>query len=263
MMGTDGTSDDVLLDVRDLRKVYPNGYEALRGIDLRVTAGEFVVIIGLSGAGKSTFIRCLNQLVEPTSGTIEFKGEDVTHVDGSRLRELRRRVAMIFQQFNLIKRATVLTNVLTGSLHRQSTFASLFGAWGKEARDDATRYLGLVGLAGMERRRADALSGGQQQRVAIARTLMQDPDVILADEPVASLDPATSHSVMKYLKKLQENDGLTIIANLHFLSLAREYATRVVALKAGEKVFDGPPDEITDERFETIYGDDAIEVEIR
>lgn len=252
-----------LLSIRNLRKVYPNGYEALRGIDLDVAEGEFLVVIGLSGAGKSTFIRCLNRLIEPSQGSeIRFRGKDVTFCKGAELRELRRRMAMIFQQFNLIKRASVLTNVLTGSLERQRVLSSVLGMWGTE-RTEAVNYLKLVGLEGYDRRRASALSGGQQQRVAIARALMQRPDLILADEPVASLDPATSHSVMQYLKELQVSKGMTIIANLHFLSLAREYGTRVVALKAGRVVFDGLPEEISDQKFSDIYGDDAAQVEIR
>ncbi|MDF1701596.1 MAG: phosphonate ABC transporter ATP-binding protein [Planctomycetota bacterium] len=256
------TTSAPLLSIQGLEKAYPNGFQALRGIDLDIEAGEFVVIIGLSGAGKSTFIRCINRLIDPTGGTIRFDGHDVTTCRGAELRALRRDMAMIFQQFNLVKRATVETNVLTGALERASTLTSLLGFWPRAEREAARGYLELVGLPGEIRRRADALSGGQQQRVAIARALMQRPKMILADEPVASLDPATSHSVMKYLKQLQE-DGLTIVANLHFLSLAREYGTRVVALKDGRKVFDGPPTEITDAKFQEIYGEDAMEVEIR
>ena len=182
---------------------------------------------------------------------------------GAALRRVRRKIAMIFQQFNLVKRATVETNVLTGSLEEAALVPSLLNLWPRERRAEAERFLDLVGLSEMGRRRADALSGGQQQRVAIARALMQHPQMILADEPVASLDPATSHSVMKYLKQLQAEQGITILANLHFLSLAREYGTRVLALKDGRKVFDGAPEDITDARFAEIYGDDAAEVEIR
>ena len=252
-----------LLEAKGLRKVYPNGYEALRGIDLTIEPGEFVVMIGLSGAGKSTLIRCLNRLIEPTQGSLLFEGRDVTHVQGDTLRELRRRMAMIFQHFNLISRASVLTNVLTGALERQGFLHGLIGWFPGEERQQARAFLKMVGLEAYEQRRADALSGGQQQRVAIARALMQRPQLILADEPVASLDPATSHTVMGHLKRLQEEQGLSILANLHFLSLAREYGTRVIALRAGEKVFDGTPDEITDARFKAIYGEAATEVEVR
>ncbi len=257
------TTDDPLLQIQGLEKVYPNGYKALRGIDLEVKAGEFLVIIGLSGAGKSTFIRCINRLIDPTGGTITFDGRDITRVRGRELRRVRRDIAMIFQQFNLVKRATVETNVLTGALESASTLPSLLNLWPRERREQAAHFLDLVGLPDMRRRRADALSGGQQQRVAIARALMQNPKVLLADEPVASLDPATSHSVMKYLKQLQEEQGITILANLHFLSLARQYGTRVLALKDGKRVFDGAPEEITDDKFREIYGEDAVEVEIR
>jgi len=184
-------------------------------------------------------------------------------VRGQGLRELRRQVAMIFQKFNLVNRATVITNVLTGALSRYGTVSGCLGLWRREDVEEAHHYLELVGLADLARRRVDSLSGGQQQRVAIARTLMQHPKVMLADEPVASLDPSTSHSVMKYLKRLQEEEGITIIANLHFLSLAREYGTGVVALKAGAKIYEGPAADITDDRFRTIYGEDAVEVEIR
>lgn len=256
-------ADGPLLRVTGLEKVYPNGYRALRGVDLGVDAGEFVVVIGLSGAGKSTFIRCINRLIDPSAGTVEFQGEDVTRIEGPALRRLRREVAMIFQQFNLVKRATVLANVLTGALERQATLPSLLGIWRKADKEEALRALELVGLEDRALYRADALSGGQQQRVAIARALMQHPKVLLADEPVASLDPATSHSVLDYLRTLQTERGIAVIANLHFLSLARAYGTRVVALKDGEKVFEGPPEAITDETFHRIYGEEAKEVEIR
>ena len=252
-----------LLQVRGLEKTYPSGFQALRGIDLDVEAGEFLVIIGLSGAGKSTLLRCINRLVEPTAGAIRFADRDITAVRGRELRRVRREIAMIFQQFNLVKRASVLTNVLTGALEQARAVPSLLNLWPHEQQTRAQACLELVGLPDQARRRADALSGGQQQRVAIARALMQQPRMLLADEPVASLDPATSHSVMRHLKALQEEHGITVLANLHFLSLAREYGTRVVALKDGRKVFDGPPTEITDAKFAEIYGEDAAEVEIR
>ena len=252
-----------LLRVRGLGKTYPNGYEALSGVDLDVEAGEFVVVIGLSGAGKSTLLRCINRLIDPTAGRIELAGRDVTTVRGNDLRRLRTGAAMIFQQFNLVKRATVLVNVLTGALERHGTMASLLGLWSAQDKAEALENLRLVGLADRAHYRADALSGGQQQRVAIARALMQRPRLLLADEPVASLDPATSHTVLDYLRRLQTERGIAIIASLHFLSLAREYGTRVVALKDGRKAFEGPPEGITDETFAAIYGEDARQVEVR
>ncbi|MFM8387173.1 MAG: phosphonate ABC transporter ATP-binding protein [Planctomycetia bacterium] len=252
-----------LLQVRGLRKAFPNGYQALKGIDLDVQRGEFVCILGLSGAGKSTFLRCLNGLIEPSEGSIRLGGQEVSGLKGRELRRLRGRVAMIFQKFNLVPRATALTNVLTGALLRTPTPRALLGLWDAADRAEALEHLALVGLSEHAHHRVEALSGGQQQRVAIARALLQHPEVMLADEPVASLDPATSHTVMGHLKRLQQEKGITILANLHFLSLAREYGTRVVALKGGQKVFEGPPASITDAVFKGIYGEDAMHVEIR
>jgi phosphonate transport system ATP-binding protein len=252
-----------LLRVRGLALQFPNGYQALGGIDLDVARGEFLVVLGLSGSGKSTLLRCLNRLLEPTGGSVEVEGRDVTRLRGPALRALRARMAMIFQRFNLVTRATALTNVLTGALLRTGASRALLGLWRRADRDEARQHLEAVGLLEHAYHRADALSGGQQQRVAIARALLQHPEVILADEPVASLDPATSHSVMGHLKRLQARQGLTVVACLHFLSLAREYGTRVVALKAGRKVFEGRPQEITDEVFRAIYGEDAAHVDVR
>ena len=258
-----GAHEAPLLQVRGLSKTFANGYQALSGVDLDVKRGEFVVILGLSGAGKSTFLRCLNRLIDPSEGSVRLGGAEVTNLQGRDLRVLRGRMAMIFQKFNLVPRATALTNVLTGALLRTSTPRALLGLWTQADREEALGHLARVGLLDHAQQRVEALSGGQQQRVAIARALLQRPELILADEPVASLDPATSHGVMGHLKRLQQEQGLTIVANLHFLSLAREYGTRVVALKAGKKVFEGPPDAITDEVFRSIYGEDAAHVEIR
>lgn len=251
-----------MLEIKNLNKIYPNGYQALNDISFSVPRGEFLVVIGLSGSGKSTMLRCINRLHDPTSGEINFHGVDTTKVKGAALRKVRAEIGMIFQHFNLIPRKTVLENVLSGDLSRTGTFASIFGIYSAEAKEKAKKYIEIVGLKGKEKNRADNLSGGQQQRVAIARALMQNPKVILADEPVASLDPATSHSVMQYLKKVNEELGVTIICNLHFLSLVRQYADRVVALKGGVKIYDGKPLEINEEWFKTIYGEDAVEVTI-
>lgn len=251
-----------MLEIKNLNKIYPNGYHALKDISFSVPRGEFLVVIGLSGSGKSTMLRCINRLHDPTSGEINFHGVDTTKVKGAALRKIRAEIGMIFQHFNLIPRKTVLENVLAGDLSRTGTIASIFGIYSAEAKEKAKKYIEIVGLKGKEKNRADNLSGGQQQRVAIARALMQNPKVILADEPVASLDPATSHSVMQYLKKVNEELGVTIICNLHFLSLVRQYADRVVALKGGVKIYDGKPLEISEEWFKTIYGEDAVEVTI-
>jgi phosphonate transport system ATP-binding protein len=251
-----------LVSIRELTKTYPTGTRALDGVSLDFHKGEFVVLIGLSGSGKSTLLRCINRLVDPTSGTVTFDGIDVTRAKGAELRRIRRRIGMIFQQFNLVRRSSVFTNVLAGRLGYRTTWRTIAG---RPSRDDvalAFENLGRVGIVEKAFGRADALSGGQQQRVGIARALMQRPELMLADEPVASLDPATSHSVMKYLEEINKKDGITVICSLHFLSLARRYGTRVIALKAGKVAFDGRPAEIDDRRFKEIYGEDAVEVEI-
>lgn len=253
----------MLLDVQSLSKTYPNGTLALKSVSFTVDRGEFVAVIGLSGSGKSTLLRCINRLIEPSSGTILFDGQDVTHIKGEALRRYRQRIGMIFQQFNLIGQATVLKNVLMGALGSVSTVDSILGRFPPSFHDMALRNLQIVGIAEKAMVRADSLSGGQQQRVAIARALMQEPQLLLADEPVASLDPATSHSVMRYLGYINRQLGTTIICNLHFLSLVREYASRAIALRNGEIVFDGSPSAITEEWFRHIYGEDAVEVEIR
>jgi phosphonate transport system ATP-binding protein len=251
-----------LLEIRDLVKVYARGTRALDGISLDVRRGEFVVLIGLSGSGKSTLLRCINGLVAPTSGRVIFEGADVTLAKGSDLRRIRRRIGMIFQQFNLVKRSSVFANVLAGRLGYRSSWRTIASRPSRE--DVALAFENLERVSILEKAyvRADALSGGQQQRVGIARALMQQPELMLADEPVASLDPATSHSVMKYLEEINKADGITVICSLHFLSLARRYGTRVVALKDGRVAFDGKPVDIDEQRFKDIYGQDAVEVEI-
>jgi phosphonate transport system ATP-binding protein len=244
-----------------LTKVYAGTLTALDEVSLQVRDGEFLVLIGLSGSGKSTLLRCINRLVEPTSGKVLLDEVDITAARGDDLRRARRGIGMIFQQFNLVKRSSVLTNVLTGRLGYVSPLQSLVRGFGEGDYRRALTNLDRVGLRERAHQRADRLSGGQQQRVAIARALMQEPKIMLADEPVASLDPATSHSVLKYLQQINR-EGMTVICSLHFLSLARTYGTRVVALKNGRLVFDGAPSEIDVHRFQAIYGEDATEVEI-
>ncbi|MBC7370835.1 MAG: phosphonate ABC transporter ATP-binding protein [Bdellovibrionaceae bacterium] len=251
-----------MLSIKNLVKTYPNGVQALKGVSFDVQKGEFLVVIGLSGSGKSTLLRCVNRLHDPTSGQIIFEGKDVARVEGEEIRGLRKHIGMIFQHFNLIPRHSVISNVLMGRLGALGSLKSIFGFFSAEDKERAMKYLKLVGISEKAKIRADQLSGGQQQRVAIARALTQGPSILLADEPVASLDPATCHVVMDYLKKVNQELGITVICNLHFLSLVRQYATRVIALKGGEIVYEGKPSDITDEWFEKIYGQGAKEVHI-
>jgi len=255
---------DNLLTIEGLTKVYARGEVlALNDVSFTVERGEFLVLIGLSGSGKSTLLRCINRLIEPTSGKVLLDGADVTGASGRELRALRRRMAMIFQHFNLVKRSTVLTNVLAGRLGYMGPWASTSHRFSREDIDKAMASLERVGIPEQAYKRADELSGGQQQRVGIARALMQEPDLLMADEPVSALDPATSNSVMQYLEVMNQEDGVTVIASLHFLGLARRYGTRILALKDGEIVFEGLPSEIDQERFKEIYGEEAEEIEVR
>lgn len=245
------------LIVDRLTKIYPDGTRALHEVSFTVEDGEFVAIIGLSGAGKSTLLRCINRLIEPTSGRVIWNGIDITAASPRELRKIRRQIGMIFQQFNLVKRATVLTNVLTGRLGYVNPWLSLLGYFPPSEVQRAMRALERVGLADLADKRADELSGGQQQRVGIARALMQEPRLLLADEPVASLDPVLAHSILRYIEELNRKDGVTVLCSLHFLDLVHRYATRAIGLKDGIKVFDGRPDEIDDRRFKEIYGQEA------
>ena len=248
--------------IEHLTKTYRDGTQALKDVSFSVRPGEFVVIIGLSGSGKSTLMRCINRLIEPTSGKVFLDDIEVTALAPEALRQVRRQIGMIFQQFNLVKRSSVVMNVLSGRLGYLPAAWALTNYFPRTLREQALGHLATVGIPEKAYTRADQLSGGQQQRVGIARALMQDPKLILADEPVASLDPATSHSVLRYVEDLNRRDGITVMCSLHFLSLARRYGTRLIALKAGEIVHDGLPVDIDEHRFKEIYGEEAIEVEI-
>ena len=234
-----------MIRVRGLRQEYAGGTLALGGIDLDVAAGEFVALIGPSGAGKSTLLRCLNGLVRPTAGAVEGDGRSVTSASADELRRIRARVGFVFQQFNLLRRLSVRDNVLIGRLGHVGVGRSLVGAFPAADVARAESTLARVGLGGLGARRADTLSGGQQQRVAIARALVQAPRVLLADEPMASLEPALSHTVMEILQRINREDGITVVTSLHVLEIARQYARRVVGLSGGRVVYDGPTDGLT------------------
>ena len=251
---------DPILRIENLTKVYDNGVRALTDVSFTVPAGQFCAIIGLSGSGKSTLLRCINRLIEPTSGRVIFDGVDVTAANDAELRRARRRIGMVFQHFNLVHRSPVITNVLAGRLGYTSPVWSLINRFTNDDMAKARAQLDRVGLADKADNRADALSGGQQQRVGIARALMQDPRLILADEPVASLDPVLAHSIMRHLEEINQEDGVTVLCSLHFLDLVHAYADRVIALNEGKLMFDGPPEEIDDRKFKDIYGQDAERV---
>ncbi len=251
-----------MLEIKNLTKVYDDGTKALNNVSFTVSDGEFLVIIGLSGSGKSTLLRCINRLIEPTSGQILLDGVDIVSANPRELRRIRRDIGMIFQHFNLVKRSSVMRNVMTGRLGYVNPWLSLLGIFPKKDRELANWALKTVGILKKADNRADALSGGQQQRVGIARALMQQPKLLLADEPVSALDPATSHSVLKYIEQINKDNKVSVLCSLHFLSLARAYATRIIALKDGNMMFDGSPKDIDEVRFKEIYGEDAVEVEI-
>lgn len=245
-------------------KVYPNGFQALKDINLEIYDGEFVAIIGLSGAGKSTLLRTINKIHPITSGELYIDGQDVSKVQGQDLRVLRRGIGMIFQSFNLVKRMSVYKNVLAGRVAYHSTFKTIFGLFPVEDKTIALEALDKMGILEKAYVRADQLSGGQQQRVALARSLAQKPSVILADEPVASLDPITTLQVMDDFRRINKEFKITIIANMHHVDLAMKYATRIVGIKDGLIVFDGPVKDLTEEKLVEIYGrsltkDDVLE----
>lgn len=249
-----------MLQVEHLTKVYENGTVALEDVSFSVPDGQFLAVIGLSGSGKSTLLRCVNRLIEPTDGRIMWNGEDVTKASQEDLRRFRRRVGMVFQHFNLVHRSKVITNVLAGRLGYTNPAMALVNRFSRSDVDNALSQLDRVALREKARSRADELSGGQQQRVGIARALMQDPEMILADEPVASLDPVLAHSIMRYLELINSEDGVTVMCSLHFLDLVHKYSDRAIALNEGKLVFDGMPSEIDDDRFKAIYGQEAERV---
>lgn len=249
-----------MLKVENLTKVYPGGIQALDDVSFEVEKGEFLAIIGLSGSGKSTLLRCINRLIDPTEGTITWDGVNITTASQEELRHVRRRIGMVFQHFNLVNRSKVLTNVLAGRLGYVNPALSVVNRFPKADIEKAYAQLERVGLEDKADARADELSGGQQQRVGVARAMMQDPEIMLADEPVASLDPVLAHSIMQYLERINQDAGVMVLCSLHFLDLVHQYADRVIALNDGKLVFEGAPKEIDDAKFKEIYGREAERV---
>ncbi len=238
----------------NVSKVYGNKVRALNNVSLQIEQGEFVAIIGLSGAGKSTLIRAVNKMHPITDGELTVNGIDVAKLKGKELRKFRRKIGMVFQSFNLVKRTTVINNVLTSKVADMNIFQSLIGLFSKHDKIEALEALDKVGILEKAYIRADQLSGGQQQRVALARTLAQNPDIILADEPVASLDPIMASSVMNDFKRINQDMNITIIINIHHVDLALKYAERIIGIKAGEIVYDGPTKDINNDILKEIYG---------
>jgi len=252
-----------MLEIKNLTKIYDDGTVALKDVSFNVEEGEFLVIIGLSGSGKSTLLRCINRLIEPTEGRIIWNGRDITHIKGDELRHIRREIGMIFQHFNLVKRSSVLKNVMAGRLGYTSTATSVFNRFSEKDKEKAIKVIDRLDIEDQTHKRADELSGGQQQRVGIARALMQDPKMILADEPVASLDPVLAHSILLNLEKLNQEDKMTVICSLHYLDLVQRYASRVIGLREGEIVYEGMKSDVvamTDEQFKEVYGQEAERV---
>jgi phosphonate transport system ATP-binding protein len=242
------------LVIRGLRKEYRRGVPVLRGVDITFENRGITAVIGPSGTGKSTLIRCINRLVEPTAGEILFHGVDLARVRGKALREIRRRIGMVFQEYNLVERLTVMENVLSGRLGYVSPFKAWLRKYPQEDINAAWDLLDTVGLTPFANQRADALSGGQRQRVGIARAIMQRPELLLADEPTSSLDPKTSVEIMELLVHLTESRGIPVILNIHNVPLARRFAFHVIGMAGGQVVYDGPPAGLTDEHLKQIYG---------
>ena len=246
----------------NVNKIYPNGLHALKNINLEIQQGEFVAIIGLSGAGKSTLLRTVNRMHDITDGVLTVNGQEVNNLKGKELRKFRRGVGMVFQSFNLVTRTTVIKNVLTSRVPDMPLWKSIIGLYSKEDKVIALEALDKVGILDKAYVRADQLSGGQQQRVALARTLAQNPEIILADEPVAALDPITAVQVMDDFKRINEELNMSVLINIHHVDLALKYADRVIGIKAGEIVYDGPSSEVTHDVLTEIYGRELAQDEM-
>lgn len=242
-----------MIKFKNVSKVYPNGFKGLKNVSLEIEQGEFVAIIGLSGAGKSTLIRTINRVHDISEGTLTVDGVDVSTLKGRSLRKFRRDIGMIFQSFNLVTRTTVIKNVLTSNVPDLPLWRVLLGAYPKEHKVAALEALDKVGILDKAYTRVDQLSGGQQQRVALARTLAQQPKIMLADEPVAALDPVTAKQVMDDFRRINKDMNISVLINIHHVDLALEYADRVIGVRAGEIVYDGPSSQVTQEILDQIY----------
>lgn len=250
-----------MIEFKNVTKVYPNGFKGLDNINLTINQGEFVGIIGLSGAGKSTLLRTINRMHPISDGQLMVNGEEVMTLKGKSLRSFRRKIGMVFQSFNLVSRTTVIRNVLAANVPDMGFFRTFFGIFTKEEKVAALEALDKVGILDKAYIRADQLSGGQQQRVALARTLAQNPEIILADEPVAALDPVTAKQVMDDFKKINQDMNISILINIHHVELALEYTDRIIGIREGRVVYDGPSSEVTQEILDEIYAGKAPEEE--
>ena len=245
---------DRSIQIRGLVKEYKRGVPVLKGIDLHIAGEGITAIIGPSGTGKSTLIRCINRLVEPTSGQIIFQGQDLAQLKGAPLRAARRRIGMVFQEYNLVERLTVMENLLTGRLGYMSAFNAWLRRFPQADIDEAYALLETVGLANFANQRADSLSGGQRQRVGIARAVMQHPEILLADEPTSSLDPKTSVEIMELMADLAGKRNIPVVVNIHNVELAKRFCGRMIGMTGGKVVFDGDPSQLTDTNLKEIYG---------
>ena len=247
-----------MIEFKNVSKTYPNGVKGLKNVNLTIDQGEFVAIIGLSGAGKSTLIRTINRMIDVTEGQLIVDGVDVMTLHGKSMRRFRRKIGMIFQSFNLVTRSTAIKNVLTSMIPDMGFFRVLLGIFSKEQKMKALEALDKVGILDKAYTRCDQLSGGQQQRVALARTLNQSPTIILADEPVAALDPVTAHQVMCDFQRINQDMNISVLINIHHVDLALKYASRVIGIRAGEIVYDGPTTTVTQEILDSIYNGAAV-----
>ena len=248
-----------LLEVKNLTKYY-GSTPALNDVSFNIKKGEFVAVIGPSGSGKTTLIRCINRLIEASDGRIIFDKENIRILRGNALRQTRAKIGMIFQHYNLVNRLSVIENVLHGRLGYKSSLEGMFGIYSEDEKQKALEILSLLGLEGLVYRRCDQLSGGQMQRAGIARALVQDPRMILCDEPISSLDPSSSKVIMDYLRRVQEELGITVVVNLHQVDVAKKYAKRILGFNSGHLVFDDEPDELTKKKIYSIYGTEAGEL---